>query len=145
MPKASRMTLPQVPDGATPTPHHVYVDRETLRRSVGDPGGPEADEALDYATISGSRWVDHHLGDNAWQPGDPIEEVPIEFPLDVVVVAVDSRVRSAALVAAIRHMRSADIPFSVAGGFGDLATRIVADIPEAAMLLRGLRQTWGVG
>jgi hypothetical protein len=65
-------------------------------------------------------------------------------PLTINVVAVDVRARDAALVAAIRHMRSADVPFSVAGGFGDLATRIVADIPEAAMLLRGMRQAWGV-
>lgn len=69
---------------------------------------------------------------------------PVELPVTVKTVPVDVGVRAATLVAAARFLRSADVPFGVAGGLGDLAIRIYADIPEAELHLFGLRESWGV-
>lgn len=70
---------------------------------------------------------------------------PIDPPVSLVLVPVDVGVRQASLVAATRFLRSPDVPFGVAGGLGDLAIRIYADIPEAELHLTGLHQSWGIG
>lgn len=120
--------------------HIVYADRASLAKIVGQPTGQ--DDRLDLALVMASRWVDRVIGG---PEVDPPLNVPVEPPLTLTVEPVDAGMRQATLVAAARFLRSPDVPFGVAGGMGDLAVRIYADIPEAELHLLGLRQSWGVG
>ncbi len=131
-----------------PSIHPVYADRAALAASVGNPTGQ--DERLDIALVMASRWVDRKVGlsVSSREAGDepilPVDTTALDAPVSLVVLAVDVGARNATLVAAARFLRSGDIPFGVAGGMGDLAIRVFADIPEAEMHLFGLKEAWGV-
>lgn len=122
--------------------HPVYASTSDLAAYVGQPIGQ--DDRLAVALVMASRWVDHRIGYNATDEEAPVDSTPIEAPVSLTVVPVRVEVRNATLVASARFLRSGDVPFSVAGGFGDLAIRVAADIPEAELHLLGVRQSFGV-
>jgi hypothetical protein len=123
----------------------VYASVAELAAQVGSPQGQ--DDRLALALVTGSRYVDQRLG--YYAPDQPARAEPVPGgllpdPLVVRVVAAPPGAKVAALVAAGRHLRSPDLTLGVAGGLGDLAVRVWADIPEADLHLYGLRQLWGV-
>jgi hypothetical protein len=115
--------------------HEVYASVSELAARTGQPIGQDDDLAL--ALVTASRWVDRVIG-------DPVELLPVTAPVALRVIPRDAGVHGATLVAAVRFLRSADAPFGVLGGLGDLAVRIYQDIPEAEMHLLGQRKSWGV-
>ena len=123
--------------------HPVYATLADLSALVGQPQGQ--DDRLAVALVMGSRWVDHKVGYNVADESQPVDPTPVETPITLAVVPVRVEARQACLVASVRFMRSGDIPFSVAGGLGDLAVRVSSDIPEAELQLLGLRKAWPVG
>lgn len=122
--------------------HPVYADLGALKAVVGNPAGQ--DDRLHIALVMASRWVDRTIGRNAADAEVPIDATPVDVPVSIDVVPVDIGIRNATVVAAARFLRSPDIPFGAAGGLGDLAVYVKADIPEAEAHLLGLRTKWGV-
>jgi hypothetical protein len=123
------------PDVPQEVAHEVYASVAELAARTGQPIGQDDDLAL--ALVTASRWVDRKLTGQA-------ELTPVTSPVVLRVIPRDAGVHGATLVAAVRFLRSADAPFGVLGGLGDLAVRIYQDIPEAEMHLLGQRTSWGI-
>jgi hypothetical protein len=141
--------------GADGHPHLVYIASEAESQPpVEDPGSvhdiyaqPDAlaavtglqasDARLSAALLMASRWVDYVMTGEA-------DLTPVDDPIATRYVPQPIGIRQATLVAAARFLRSADVPFGVAGGLGDLAVYVKSDIPEAEMHLVGHRTSWGI-
>ena len=128
--------------------HTAYASTADLAAILGQPTGQ--DERLATALVMASRYADKVVGYNIGSrvagddPELPIDSTPVESPITLTVQPVPIGARQATLIYAGRFMRSPDVPFGVAGGLGDLAIRIFANVPEAEMALFGLRDEWGV-
>ena len=128
--------------------HTVYATTSALAAILGQPTGQ--DERLATALVMASRYADKVVGYNIGSrvagddPELPIDSTPVSYPLTVTPVEVPIGAQQATLIYAGRFMRSPDIPFGAAGGLGDFAVRVFADVPEAEMHLLGLRESWGV-
>lgn len=122
-------------DAAPPPPAPVYATAADLAAVT---GLLATDDRLALALVMASRWVDYVMTGEA-------DTAPLPDPLTVELVPQAVGIRQATLVAAGRFLRSADIPFGVAGGLGDLAVYVRSDIPEAEMHLVGHRSSWGIG
>ena len=115
----------------------VFVDREQLRGLVSTPTGH--DDALDLCCILATHWVQYRIGELSLE--DEVAESP---PYTLTLVAARPGRLRAAQIAATRFWASPQAPFGVMGGFGDLATRVSASIPEAELALQGQRTAFGV-
>lgn len=115
----------------------VYASRSEFASVLGVSAATGLDDRLDLALIVASRWVDYRIGNT-------VTEEDVTAPYTLNVVACNVAVKSATLAAASRFYKSADVPFGVAGGFGDLAVHIKVRIPEAEVLLLGQKQSWGI-
>jgi len=119
------------------TVHDVLVTREQLRELVSTPTGHE--DALDLCCILATHWVKYRVGELTLE-----EEVEAFPPYVLIPVPANPGRLRAAQIAATRFWASPQAPFGVMGGFGDLATRVSASIPEAELALQGQRTAFGI-
>lgn len=119
---------------ATVSAYVVYCSAYDVWNAI-SPGDDSAFEnnrdRIDQARVVGSRWVDTYIG-NTVEEGDPGET--LEEP------SVDYRMRQAAIIASVRFYKSGDAPF---GLLGDSERYVSSRIPDAELVLTGMREAFG--
>jgi hypothetical protein len=105
-----------------------------LAATTTDPGTVER---RSLALLVGTRYV-------AYRVGGRLDELAISYPVGTITV-VDARPawRTATVAGAVRFMKSAEVPFGVAGGW-DMATYVRQTIPDVDLLLYGQRSAFGI-
>lgn len=115
----------------------VYASVAELWAVVGAGTMPDAHEdRLGAALIFGTNYVRYRVG------LDVTEDVDVEPPYTLVVVAAPAAYGLACIAAAVRAFKSADVPFGVLG-MGEYGMNVKASIPEADLLLFGQREAFG--
>jgi hypothetical protein len=109
----------------------VYASADDLRAIVAPSTNAQGlDERLDAAVLLGTLYVDRRLG-------NPVVEEWANPPYDLELVPCPPSWQQAALVAAVRFYKSADVPFGVVGGLADYAVRVRMEMPEVDLILSG--------
>lgn len=92
-------------------------------------------DRLMLAALLGSGYVDTYLSGT-------VADTDLTPPYTVTTVACPPSFRAAAIVAAARFFSAKDIPFGVVsvGEYG----KVIGDIPEANLILRGHRTETGI-
>lgn len=125
----------------------TYATLDALKTRLGLPSSTTAvDERAALALVTATAWVDHYLGtevtpDDVWSVPDDPDDWDDELEVDDTATAA---MVGATLVVAVRFYKSADVPFGIASGLGDLAMYVSRSIPEAETMLLGHRELWGI-
>lgn len=115
----------------------VYASRSDLSAAIGGTISG-ADDRLDLAVLVASRWVDYRVGND-------VVESDLTAPYTLTVVACPPAWKAATIAAAVRFLKSPDVPFGVAGMDGSGMTAYVrSSMPEVELLLFGHRMAWGM-
>lgn len=126
------MTRPEAPLGPTDS----YAPLADLDAAMGG-ANAVSEERRWLCLILATRWVAYRIGaivtDEALTP-------PIA---GITVIAGRPSWRQATVAAAVRFMKSPEVPFGVAGGW-DMATYVRQQIPDVELMLFGQRTAWGV-
>jgi hypothetical protein len=115
----------------------VYASRADLEAAIGGTISGAGDR-FDLALLVASRWVDYRVG-------TAVTEANLSAPYTLVVVACPPAWKAATIAAAVRFLKSPDVPFGVAGMDGSGMTAYVrTSMPEVELLLFGHRMAWGM-
>lgn len=112
-----------------------YCSTEDVAVGLGIPSAGNEDR-LGLAALLGSAYVDLFVSGT-------VSDAELTPPYAVTAVACPPSYRAAAIVAAVRFYSSKDVPFGVVsvGEYG----RVLGAIPEADLLLRGHKTSFGIG
>lgn len=112
-----------------------YASTDDLRTALGAQNTQGVDDRLALAVLVGTAYVDAYVSGT-------VSTVPVGVPYTVTQVPCPPAWRAAALVAAVRFYNSPNIPLgaATAGDYG----RVIGNIPEADLMLRGHKDSWGI-
>ena len=118
--------------------HRSYVTEAEVRDVLAIATGQ--DERVLETAIAATLLVDQKVGGTLPEGWDNV----LEHPVTLSIIPAVAQIRQATLLYAARVWASAGVPFGVLGGFGENSDRTPMSVPEADVLLLGLRETWGV-
>lgn len=116
-----------------------YCSTDDVAAAVGIVLGASPDATLldriSTAALLGTAYVDMRVTGT-------VPTTALTPPYTVTRVACPAAYRAAAIVAAVRYLSAKDIPFGAVsvGEYG----KVLGNIPEADLILRGYRAKWGL-
>lgn len=112
-----------------------YCSRADVAAALGAGATTGITERLDMACLLGTQYVDSVVT-------GVVDTTELTPPYTVDVVYCPPAYRAAAIVAAVRFLKSPDAPFGVMQ-VGEYGMTIKGAVPEADLILRGHRESFG--